>query len=148
MLEAAIIFAATFATVFALGLQSLNVNGRHYGLAAFTSIIIGGSHLVLYKALPGPTSTLQVLAYLLAWPAAITAAIWAHPRMAAKLLGRAADNALAPAQTPPPQWAQPEPHRQMMLREFAQSTLDPEGLGHAVTAEVRAAARRALGINT
>jgi hypothetical protein len=33
------------------------------------------------------------------------------------------------------------------LRAFARDLLDPEGFGHAVTAEVRNAARRVLGIS-
>jgi len=73
------VFAATFATVFALGFQSLNVNNGHYLAAALTSFVIGGSHIVLYKALPDG-DLLACAAYLLAGPLAIVSSMLAHNR--------------------------------------------------------------------
>lgn len=73
------LFVSTFATVFALGFQSLNVNQGRYLAAFLTSFVIGGSSLVLYKYLPQPTAT-QVLAYLLGGATGIVASMWAHRR--------------------------------------------------------------------
>ena len=72
-----IIFVSTFATVFALGFQSLNVNNGHYYAAAVTSFVIGASHLVLYKILPDG-DLLTCAAFLVAGPLAITSSMWAH----------------------------------------------------------------------
>lgn len=79
MTTAAILFLSTFAVVFALGLQSLNVNGGHRLLAFCTSFLIGASNLVLFKVLPGPTDTLQIAAYLLGGPFGIVCSMAAHP---------------------------------------------------------------------
>src|SRR3990167_9205826 len=58
MIELAL-FASTFVAVFALGVQSLNVN-RGHDLAAFlTSFVIGGGNLVLFKLVPGDASPAQ-----------------------------------------------------------------------------------------
>ncbi len=73
------IYGSTFVTVFALGLQSLNVNGGHYGAAFFTSFVIGGSSLVLYKTLPD-ADAIQCAAYLLGGATGIVSAMWAHKR--------------------------------------------------------------------
>lgn len=87
MIEAMGIFAATFATVFALGFQSLNVNNGHYMAAAITSFVIGGSHLVLYKVLPDG-NWLTCAAFLIAGPLAITSSMVAHRHYRAWALGR------------------------------------------------------------
>lgn len=78
-MEALGVFAATFVTVFALGLQSRNVNTHQYKAAALTSLMIGGSHLVLYKVLPDG-DWLVALGFLCAGPLAITASMYAHDR--------------------------------------------------------------------
>lgn len=72
------LFASTFVLVFALGLQSLNVNGRHYIAAFFTSFLIGGGNLVLFKLAPDATG-MEIAAFLLGGPFGIIAAIAAHP---------------------------------------------------------------------
>lgn len=72
------LFASTFVLVFALGLQSLNVNGRHYVAAFFTSFLIGGGNLVLFKLAPDATG-MEIAAFLLGGPFGIIAAIAAHP---------------------------------------------------------------------
>lgn len=81
MSTAALLFGATFAVVFALGLQSLNVNGGHRLLAVLTSFCIGGSNLVLFKVLPAHTDALQIAAYLLGGPLGILASMAVHPRL-------------------------------------------------------------------
>jgi len=78
-MDALMIFSATFVTVFALGLQSRNVNTHQYKAAAMTSFAIGGAHLVLYKVLPD-SDAITAVAFLLAGPLAITASMYAHSR--------------------------------------------------------------------
>jgi len=75
------LFASTFVLVFALGLQSLNVNNGHFILAAMTSFVIGGGQMVLYKLAPEASWT-EIAAYLCGGPFGITASMWAHPRLA------------------------------------------------------------------
>ena len=75
------LFISTFAVVFALGLQSLNVNGGHQRAAFVTSFLIGASNLVLFKVMPGPTEPLLIAAYLLGGPFGIVASMRAHKRM-------------------------------------------------------------------
>jgi hypothetical protein len=76
---AAAIFASTFALVFALGFQSLNVNGGHYRAAFVTSFAIGVSNLILFKTVP-QADAVQVAAYLMGGPFGIVASMWAHGR--------------------------------------------------------------------
>ena len=73
------IFLACFAVVFLLGIQQLNVNGRHYLAAMLTSYGIGTAQLFLLKVMPQPTTGLEVAAYLNAGPIAIACAMYAHP---------------------------------------------------------------------
>ena len=77
------LFASTFVVVFALGLQSLNVNGGHYVAAFVTSFAIGGSQLVLYKLVP-EANLLQVIAYMTGGPFGIVTSMWAHRRWIGK----------------------------------------------------------------
>lgn len=73
------LFASTFVTVFALGFQSLNVNQTRYAWAFFTSFVIGGASLTLYRYLPQPTWT-EVLAYLLGGATGIVSSMYVHRR--------------------------------------------------------------------
>lgn len=164
-MTALLLFASTFAVVFALGLQSLNVNGGHRLMAFLTSFAIGASNLVLFKVLPGPTAGLEIAAYLLGGPFGIVASMLAHPHLV-RLMRRSRDartsdtpEAAAPHHNPFPQ---PEPERRQphaapppaarppvdhqAATRLCKRLLDPEDLGHAVNEEVRNAARRALGI--
>jgi hypothetical protein len=75
------LFAATFAVVFALGLQSLNVNGGHKALAFATSFSISASNLVLFKLLPAETDAWQITAYLLGGPIGIVCSMVSHPHI-------------------------------------------------------------------
>ena len=79
-INSALLFVSTFALVFALGFQSLNVNGGHYKSAFATSLAIGVSQLVLYKLVPN-ASPGEVLAYLAGGPAAIVCSMLAHKRV-------------------------------------------------------------------
>lgn len=73
------LFVSTFVVVFALGFQSLNVNGGHYVLAFLTSFAISGSNLVLFKYAPGASFT-QCVAFMGGGPFGIIAAMWMHRR--------------------------------------------------------------------
>lgn len=75
------LFASTYILVFALGLQSLNVNNGHYILAAMTSFIIGAGQMVLYKLAPH-ASWSEIAAYLCGGPFGIVSAMHAHPYLA------------------------------------------------------------------
>lgn len=75
----AILFGSCFVSVFALGIQSLNVNGGHYFFAFMTSFVIGTASLALCRYMPDPTAT-QIAAYLLGGPFGITASMWVHRR--------------------------------------------------------------------
>lgn len=68
---------STFVLVFALGMQSLNVNGGHYKAAAITSFFIGAGQMVLYKLAPS-ANWIEITAYLLGGPAGITASMFSH----------------------------------------------------------------------
>ncbi len=138
-MTALLLFGATFGVVFALGLQSLNVNGGHRLFAFVTSFAIGISNLVLFKVLPGPTDAWQIGAYLLGGPFGIVASMWAHPYLVRWLRGPRADQA-----PPSAAGAACGPR----LRQLALDLLDPEQLGHAATAEIRDRARAALGMQT
>ena len=72
------IFASCYVLVFALGIQSLNVNGGHYAAAFVTSFLIGASNLVLYKLAPDATGS-EIAAFLAAGPLGIVSAMKAHP---------------------------------------------------------------------
>ena len=75
------LFCSTFILVFALGMQSLNVNNGHYVLAALTSFVIGAGQMVLYKLAPH-ASWPEIAAYMLGGPFGITCSMWFHPRLA------------------------------------------------------------------
>lgn len=76
---AALIFISTFISVFALGFQSLNVNGGHYRAAFLNSFLIGLGNLAILKLVPD-ANALEIAAYLLAGPFGIVASMWAHGR--------------------------------------------------------------------
>ena len=74
----ALLFASTYVLVFALGLQSLNVNGGHTAAAFWTSLAIGGANLVLFKLAPDASGA-EIAAYLAGGPLGIVSAMRAHP---------------------------------------------------------------------
>lgn len=71
------IFASTFFAVFALGVQSLNVNQGHYLAAVVTSVAISSGHIALYKYMP-QANLWQLLAYYLGGITGITSSMWFH----------------------------------------------------------------------
>lgn len=81
------LFVSTFVLVFALGLQSLNVNGGHRIAAFFTSFAISGGNLVLFKLAPD-ASELEMIAFVLGGPFGIIASMWFHPRMVRWMAGK------------------------------------------------------------
>lgn len=74
------LFCSTFALVFALGLQSLNVNGGHYRAAFVTSALIGIANLVLFKLAPDANGV-EIAAYLAGGPLGIVCSMHAHRRL-------------------------------------------------------------------
>ncbi|OGO33106.1 MAG: hypothetical protein A2Z03_02255 [Chloroflexi bacterium RBG_16_56_8] len=72
------LFASTFALVFALGIQQLNVQNDHRAAAVCTSLFIGASQLVMFKLAPD-ASPAEAAAFLLGGPLGIYAAMVAHP---------------------------------------------------------------------
>lgn len=73
------LFAAAFATVFALGFQQQNVVHGHYVAAFLTSFVIGGSQIVLWRFVPD-ASISQIAATLAGGPVGIVASMGAHRR--------------------------------------------------------------------
>jgi len=78
---AATIFAVQYLSVFALGLQSLNVNNGHRRLAALTSVLISttwltSTYLTLIK---NEINTLNIAAFIVAGVAGILSSMSAHP---------------------------------------------------------------------
>ena len=78
-----LLFSSTFVLVFALGFQSLNVNGGHYVAAFFTSFLIGGSNLVLFKLAPEATGA-EIWAFMTGGPLGIVASMWLHKQTIGK----------------------------------------------------------------
>lgn len=72
------LFASSFALVFLLGVQQLNVQHGHRWAAFVTSFFIGISQLALYKLAPdaGPV---EIAGYLAGGPLAIVGAMRVHP---------------------------------------------------------------------
>jgi len=83
-MNALFLFASTFLLVFALGLQSLNVNGGHYRMAFFTSFVIGAMQMVLLKLGPD-AGALEIAAYLGGGPLGIIASMKAHEYRIARI---------------------------------------------------------------
>jgi hypothetical protein len=77
------LFVSTYVLVFALGVQSLNVNNGHVIAAFFTSFVIGAANLVLYKLAPNASPT-EIMAFLIGGPFGIVSAMrshgWIHER--------------------------------------------------------------------
>ena len=82
MSNALLCFASTYIAVFALGLQSLNVNQGHYLAAALTSLAIGASHIALYKFMPS-SGPLEWGGYFAGGVLGITSSMWFHRRFKA-----------------------------------------------------------------
>lgn len=68
------LFFSTFMLVFALGLQSLNVNNGRHMAAFFTSFMIGGANLVVLRLAPNASGS-EIAAYLSGGPIGILCAM-------------------------------------------------------------------------
>jgi hypothetical protein len=100
-----LLFVSAFASVFALGFQSLNVNGGHYLAAAMTSFVIGIGHLALYRMMPDAGLS-EIVAYLCGGPLGITASMWVHRRTLGR---RTVDSGHRPPRPIPMSVAPPPP---------------------------------------
>lgn len=79
-MTALILFVSTFVLVFALGLQSLNVNGGHRLGAFLTSFVISGGNVIVLKLTPD-ASVIEVMAYMAGGPLGIVCSMMAHPHI-------------------------------------------------------------------
>lgn len=79
-MTALFLFASAFLTVFLLVFQQQNVQGRHYVLAALTSLGIGASQIFLWREIPGANG-LGIVAALAGGPVGVLVSMWAHPRL-------------------------------------------------------------------
>lgn len=77
------LFAITFALVFLLGIQQLNVQFGQRAQAFLTSLAIAWLQLLLLKLMPQPTSMAENIGYLLGGPFGILAAMQWHPALTA-----------------------------------------------------------------
>lgn len=80
MTAALLLFVSTFVSVFALGLQSLNVNQGHYWAAAATSVAISTGHIFLYKYMPD-SGLLQWGGFYAGGVLGIVSSMWFHRRV-------------------------------------------------------------------
>jgi len=74
------LFASAFAVVALLVAQQQNVHGRHYLLAALTSVAIGVAQIALWRLIPS-ASWSEIVAALAGGPAGVLFSMWAHPRL-------------------------------------------------------------------
>jgi hypothetical protein len=79
--SAGVIFIASFAVVFAMAMQQLNVTAGRRGLAFATSLFIGVATLVQFKLLPGPTTWIDIGGYLFGGAAGVVSCMWLYPRL-------------------------------------------------------------------
>jgi hypothetical protein len=79
MTELALFFSAFFAVAL-LVFQQMNVTGRHYLLAALTSVAIGVSQIILWRLIPS-ASWSEIAATLAGGPVGVLFSMWVHPRL-------------------------------------------------------------------
>ncbi|HVK55887.1 MAG TPA: hypothetical protein VM532_12770 [Burkholderiales bacterium] len=72
-----ILFVSTFVLVFALGFQSLNVNGGHEKTAAATSLVIGSTQMIALQ-LGHNANWLETIGYLSGGPLGIVCSMRFH----------------------------------------------------------------------
>lgn len=82
MLDALIILASSFFSVFALGFQSLNVNQGRYVWASLTSIVICTGSIFILRGIP-TANVLPLVAYYVGCNLGILTGMWSHPRLQA-----------------------------------------------------------------
>lgn len=85
MTEAVIVFLCQFAYIMLLGLQQLNVVGKHYASAAGTSFALGwfGYFLTATVAVHEKHGMYSMVwwAFVSAGPIGIVVSMWLHPRL-------------------------------------------------------------------
>jgi len=74
-----ILFLCAFVAVFALGLQSKNVNQDQHWAATFTSLLISLSNIYLYKLMPD-SGWLEIASYMVGAVCGINFGMWFHRR--------------------------------------------------------------------
>ena len=80
-----LLFLSSFLIVFLLGLQSKNVNGNHYLLAALTSAGIGICNFYVIRSVPAQQLTWQAfLGYVSGGPVGIVLSMWIHDKFVKK----------------------------------------------------------------
>lgn len=85
MTDLLMIFLAGFASVFAAGFQSRNVNHGNYGWAAGTSFAIAITSATIWTKITAPDAgLLEASVYGLSGMCAITSSMWVHQRFIAK----------------------------------------------------------------
>ena len=94
-MSAVAIFLASFAVVFAMGVQQYNVQAGRMVFAFITSLVISTTTLVQLKLLPGPTTWLDIAAYFIGSASGIVTSMWVYPRWFKRRM-------LAGAHLPPP----------------------------------------------
>lgn len=79
------LFLASFASVFLLGIQQLNVEHRRYLASIITSFGITVSNYVLFKYLPsGDFQLIQFLAFSIGGALGVSTAMYSHDRFLPK----------------------------------------------------------------
>lgn len=76
-MESVILFLSSFALVFLMGVQQLNVHSRRYLLSGVTSLLIGLTNLAALKLVP-EAALLPALAFLAGGPLGIVTSMWLH----------------------------------------------------------------------
>lgn len=122
------LFASTFVLVFALGMQSLNVNNGHYILAALTSFVIGSGQMVLYKIAPH-ASWSEIAAYLCGGPTGIVCAMRAHPALVRWLKPRPKSQSNFGKVVAPAPWLEPPAGYRPAPREVVDCKRPDGGFG-------------------
>lgn len=74
------LFLSAFSLVALLVAQQQNVQGRHYFMAAATSILIGVVQIIMWRAIPSASWT-EIAATLAGGPVGVLFSMWAHPRL-------------------------------------------------------------------
>lgn len=82
-MTALLLFAITFALVYLLGIQQLNVQFNQRAQAFITSFAIAWLQLVLLKLMPQPTTLIENTGYLLGGSFGILAAMASHAPLTA-----------------------------------------------------------------
>lgn len=105
LLDLAIIAGANFTTVFALGLQSRNVNHGDYWWAAGTSVVISYSQLAMLRRVIRPDAgNLELAVCVVSASAAIVSSMWFHRRFIARPARKPAWTVCPDCQGESPTW--------------------------------------------